>query len=154
LAAYFFDSSAIVKRYVTEVGTVWINGVTAAATGNKIYLVRLTLVEVVSAITRKARGTGMTAAAAAKAVSDFRRDFLNQYAKVDVMPFLIEQAADLAENHALRGYDAMQLAAALAINNERIASGLSAITLISADGALNAAAITEGLAVDDPNAHP
>jgi uncharacterized protein len=154
LAAYFFDSSAIVKRYVTEVGTVWINGVTAAATGNKIYLVRLTLVEVVSAITRKARGTGMTAAAAAKAVSDFRRDFLNQYAKVDVMPFLIEQAADLAETHALRGYDAMQLAAALAINNERIASGLSAITLISADGALNAAAVTEGLAVDDPNAHP
>jgi len=147
------DSSAVVKRYVSETGTVWISGITAA-TGNKVYLVRLTLVEVISAITRKARGTGITAAGAAIAVADFRRDFLNQYAKVDLTPTLIEHAADLAETHALRGYDAVQLAAALEVNIERAAIGLSAITLISADVALNAAAVAEGLAVGDPNAHP
>ena len=153
MAAYFLDSSAVVKRYVSETGTVWISGITAA-TGNKVYLVRLTLVEVISAITRKARGTGITAAGAAIAVADFRRDFLNQYAKVDLTPTLIEHAADLAETHALRGYDAVQLAAALEVNIERAAIGLSAITLISADVALNAAAVAEGLAVGDPNAHP
>ena len=127
---------------------------TAAPTGNKIYLARVTLVEVISAITRKARGSGITAAGAAIAATDFRRDFLNQYAKVDLTPALIEHAADLAETHALRGYDAVQLSAALEVNAELGALGLSAITLISADSALNAAAAAEGLAVDDPNAHP
>lgn len=153
MAAYFLDSSAVVKRYVSETGTVWISHLTAA-TGNKIYLVRLKMVEVISAITRKARGTGITPIGATMAIANFRRDFLNQYAKVDLTLTLIEHAADLAETHALRGYDAVQLAAALEVNTERAAIGLSAITLISVDAALNAAAIAEGLAVDDPNAHP
>lgn len=154
MAVYFFDSSAIVKRYVTEAGTVWVNRIADARTANRIYLVRLTLVEVISAITRKARRGGITAAGAEIAVAAFRRDFLNQYAKVDLISALIEHAANLAETHALRGYDAVQLAAALAINNERVTSGLSTVTLVSADGALNAAAVAEGLAVGDPNAHP
>jgi uncharacterized protein len=151
---YFFDSSAIVKRYVREAGTVWVSDITAAAIGNKIYLVRLTLVEVISALTRKARGSGMTTAGAASVVADFRRDFSNQYVKVDLIPALIEHAANLAEVHALRGYDAVQLAAALEVNAALGASGLPAIVLISADAALNTAAVAEGLAVDDPNAHP
>ena len=54
----------------------------------------------------------------------------------------------------MRAYDAVQLAAALEVNVDRASSGLSAVTLISADAALNAAAATEGLAVDDPNSHP
>ena len=152
MTAYFLDSSAVVKRYVSEAGTTWISSITAT-TDNKVYLVRLTLVEVISALTRKARGTGMTAAGAAIAIADFRRDFLNQYAKVDLTPTLIGHAAELAETHALRGYDAVQLAAALEVQAERTTWGLSDITLISADRALNAAAVVEGLAVDDPNTH-
>jgi predicted nucleic acid-binding protein len=33
----FFDSSAIVKRYVSEVGTAWILGLTAPASGTHSY---------------------------------------------------------------------------------------------------------------------
>jgi hypothetical protein len=36
----------------------------------------------------------------------------------------------LAMKHALRGYDAVQLAAALQANDERIANGLSPLTLV------------------------
>jgi len=46
LAAYFFDSSAVVKRYVNETGTIWVSGI-ASDMANKVYIVRLTLVEVV-----------------------------------------------------------------------------------------------------------
>jgi predicted nucleic acid-binding protein len=67
---------------------------------------------------------------------------------------LAENAAALAEKHALRGYDAMQLAVALRTNARRLAKGASAITLVSADVTLNAAAVAEGLAVDNPNNHP
>jgi len=69
---------------------------------------------------------------------------------VAITPRLIARAMDLAEVHALRGYDAMQLAAALQANVRR----RTPITFVSADVALNAAATAEGLPVDDPNAHP
>ena len=60
----------------------------------------------------------------------------------------------LATKHALRGYDAVQLAAALEANDERIANELSPLALISADDELNAAAKAEGLTVEDPNDYP
>jgi hypothetical protein len=42
----------------------------------------------------------------------------------------------------------------LITHERRQASKLTPLTLLSADGELNAAATAEGLAVDDPNAHP
>ena len=59
----------------------------------------------------------------------------------------------LAEKHALRGYDAVQLAAALEVQSQRIEDELPPPELISADTALNDAALLEGLKVDDPNNH-
>jgi len=154
VAAYFFDSSAIVKRYLIEAGTAWVGSITDLAAGNKVYLARVTLVEVISAITRKARSSGLSATEASKAIADFRYDFGNEYSVIELTPRLIEQAADLAEAHALRAYDAVQLAAALEINANMRLAGAPPITLVSADGALNTAALAEGLAVDDPNTHP
>jgi hypothetical protein len=60
---------------------------------------------------------------------------------------------NLAEAHALRGYDAVQLAAALEINDQSQSLGWSSPMLICADLALNIAAVAEGLSVDDPNGH-
>jgi predicted nucleic acid-binding protein len=60
----------------------------------------------------------------------------------------------LATKHALRGYDAVQLAAALEANDERIANELTPLTLVSADDELNTAAQAEGLTVENPNAYP
>ena len=60
----------------------------------------------------------------------------------------------LANAHALRAYDAVQLAAALEINRKEQDAGFAPVTLISADQALNDAAQAEGLSVDDPRSHP
>jgi predicted nucleic acid-binding protein len=60
---------------------------------------------------------------------------------------------DLAERHVLRGYDAVQLAAALKVHREYVAFGGSC-TLVSADAELNSAALAEGLSVENPNDHP
>lgn len=57
------------------------------------------------------------------------------------------------EARAIRGYDAVQLAAALELHAECLADGTT-LTLISSDGALNTAAIAEGMTVADPNSHP
>jgi len=49
---------------------------------------------------------------------------------------------------------ALRLAAAIEVHQARVAAGASALTIISADDQLNAAAVAESLLVDNPNNHP
>ena len=113
MATYFFDSSALAKRYVTETGTAWVQSLTNQGSGNGVYVVRITLVELVSAISRRKRNGDLTPAAAAAALSDVRADFASDYQVIEVTAALVAQAETLAEKHTLRGYDAVQLAAAI-----------------------------------------
>jgi len=152
VAEYFFDSSAIVKRYVNETGTAWVTAIVSPTAVNGVRLVRLTTVEVLAAITRRERGGSVAPAVATLARQQFRADIANFHMAEVSLP-LIATAMNLAERHALRGSDAVQLAAALEANADCLAQGVS-LTLVSADAELNAAAVAEGLAMDDPNLHP
>jgi predicted nucleic acid-binding protein len=154
LPGYFVDSSAIVKRYVKEVGSVWLSNLVDPAVGNDIYLARITSVEVISALTRRAKGGTITPADAAAAISLFKVDLSHDFEIVEITSVLVGRAIILAETPGLRGYDAVQLAAALEVNSVIVTNGLPPLTLISADAELNAAAQAEGIATDDPNAHP
>ena len=66
---------------------------------------------------------------------------------------VITDAMRLSEAHGLRGYDAVQLAVALELENRFKAQNLSSIIFVSADDNLNSAAQAEGLTVDNPNNH-
>jgi uncharacterized protein len=153
VAICYFDSSAIVKRYARETGTAWVISLLDPAAGNTIYLARITAVEVISAFARRQRGNMLSGPDAAKAIADFRTDLANQYRLIELTSALVSRAMTLAEMHALRAYDAIQLAAALEVNDRITSLNLPQLTLVSADLALNEAAQIEGLAVDDPNLH-
>ncbi|MHB1562465.1 MAG: hypothetical protein ACYC61_33910 [Isosphaeraceae bacterium] len=62
----------------------------------------------------------------------------------------------LLDSHTLiwAADDPAQLAAAIELNARRLAAGTGTITLVSADRELDAAALAEGLTVDDPANHP
>jgi predicted nucleic acid-binding protein len=151
VAAFFCDSSAIVKRYVNETGSAFVDNLADLRNGNIILLARITRVEIVAAIARRLKGRSITNADAQNAIAMFQHDLSNNYFTIEITPALLSTATSLAAKHALRGYDAIQLAAALEANNERIANGLSKLTLVSADTDLNAAAQSEGLSVENPN---
>lgn len=153
MAAYFCDSSAIVKRYMIETGSAWLEALTDPSSGNRVYVARITFVEVISAITRREKGLHLSASDADTARLAFEQNFLNIFRKVEISEDLINVAAKLAKKNALRGYDAVQLAAALETEKERVSLGLSSLILLSADTDLNDAAIAEGLTVDNPNNH-
>jgi predicted nucleic acid-binding protein len=153
MAVYFIDSSALAKRYVTETGTHWVQALTDSAAGNSLYVARITLVELVSAISRRRKNGDLTPAAAVDALTDVRADFISGYQVIEVTAGLIEQAQALAEKHTLRGYDAVQLAAALEVNAAYMAAGQLLVTIISADHDLNVAGASEGMVADDPNTH-
>lgn len=152
MAAFFCDSSAIVKRYIAETGSAWLTATTDPK-NNRVYTARITYVEVVSAITRREKGKHISAVDANNARLQFEQDYLNEFQKVEISESLINEAANLAKKYALRSDDAVQLAAALETEKERVAVGLPTLILLSADHELNAAAIAEGLMVDDPNNH-
>lgn len=153
MAVYFFDSSALVKRYAQETGSEWILALTEPAAGHSLYIARITAVEVVSALTRRQRGGSVSETDASTAMAAFRYDLSHQYRVIEITPTIITQAMQLAETHGLRGYDAVQLAAALIVQKMRETLGLPALELVSADGDLNNAAATEDLTVDNPNSH-
>ena len=154
MAAFIFDASGIVKRYLTAIGTAWVQGLTDPAAAHEIFLTRLTRVEIVAAITRRSRGGSLPAAAAPTLLAQFRHDAAHQYTILEITPAVLAAAERLAEIHGLRAYDAVQLAVAADLHRERLANGLSRPTLISADQELNVAAMSERIHVDDPTAHP
>jgi len=149
VAAYFLDTSTVLKRDVQETGTAWVQALAAPTVRHSLFVVRITLAETVAAITRRERGGSITPQDAATAVADFQLDFARQYRVVEVSAGLVAQAATLARRHGLRGYNAVQLAAVLEIHATD-----PSMTLLSADAELNTAALAEGLSVDDPNSHP
>ena len=87
-------------------------------------------------------------------VSTFRRHLAGRYTVVEITPTLLADAAKLANTHALRAYDAVQLSAALTLSAQGIAIGLGGVVLVSSDTDLNSAAMSEGLLVEDPATHP
>lgn len=151
---YFVDTSALGKRYIVETGSLWLQSILDPTTGCQAILVRTTTVEMISAITRRERGRSLSPVDAATARTEFRVDLQNEYLIMEVSEALINRAMLLAETHALRGYDAIQLAAALEAYELRTARGESPVILLSSDTELNAAAAAEGLTADDPNTHP
>ncbi|OLE52538.1 MAG: hypothetical protein AUG51_17295 [Acidobacteria bacterium 13_1_20CM_3_53_8] len=150
---YFFDSSALVKRYVTEAGSGWVSSLINPTTGNHIFIMRIAAVEVVSAIVRRQRAGNLSVSDMSASLTRFRSELATIYLPVEVSQNLVSNAMALAESHALRGYDAVQLTAALEVYSEHRLAGLTLPTFISADAALNTAAVAEGLSVDNPNVH-
>jgi predicted nucleic acid-binding protein len=152
VACFFLDSSALVKRYVAEIGSAWVRGLTARGTGHDLFLARITGVEVLSALVRHVPPLPPTDLAYALAA--FRHDLQNRFRLVAASQQVLNRAMRLALRHRLRGYDAVQLAAALEASRRASALGLPVPTVVSADANLNAAAGSEGFVVDNPNLHP
>ncbi len=149
VAVYFLDTSAVVKRYVQETGTAWIKALADPAAGDFLYVARITDVEMTAAIARRRRLGSLTIAQAGTALNEFRLDFAQHYRIVEITIPLLRHASQLADLHVLRACDAVQLAAVLDIH--RLDPSL---ILLWADADLNAAAVAEGLPVEDPNLHP
>jgi uncharacterized protein len=154
MGAYYCDSSALVKRYANETGSLWVRSLTDPQAGNNIFIAHITGIEVVAAIARKTRMGDISEHDAAAAIRTFKSHFTTQYQIVLMTTVIVDRAMELAEKHRLRGYDATQLASALVVHAELATSGVSQLVFISADANLNDVAQAENLSVQNPNDHP
>jgi len=84
VSAFFLDTSTVLKRYVQETGTAWVQSLAAPAVRHSLFVVRITLAETVAAITRRERGGSISPQDAATALADFQLDFTRQYRVVEL----------------------------------------------------------------------
>ncbi len=155
MSQFFCDTSAIVKRYFPETGSIWLNNLVDPIAGNIVILAEITLAETAATFAAKHRASGgITLPQRNAALGLWLRHCVLEYALVAINRQIIERAVMLTQNYRLRGYDAVQLAAALEANAALTTSSLSPLTFIAADNDLLNAANSEGLAVDNPNLHP
>jgi predicted nucleic acid-binding protein len=164
MPSYFFDSSALVKRYHFEAGSPWVRSICDPRTRPPLYLSRVAQVEVVAALRRTGRRELLHPSFVDSMVNLFARHLTlsdparprPMYRLVPLTPAVLELAADLCNRywdvrpHPLRSLDAIQLAAALltaaAISDE--------LLLVTSDVRLAAVAPLEGLTVVNPLAPP
>lgn len=154
MSLYFLDSSALVKRYVEEVGSAWVRDLTHPLARNQLLIARITWVEVLSALARRQREGNMTPGEVAQVVQTFRYDLDMQYQVGELDRALAMAAGELVTRHPLRAYDAVQLATALRIQTGLARMTSPALIFVSADDRLLAIAQAEGLLTDNPNEHP
>ena len=154
MTTYYVDTSALVKRYIDEVGSGWVRVKLGGSLPSSVIVVHLVIVEMTSALARRKREGILTPGEYERVKAAFRSDCLNGYRIVTVVDGVIDEATRLLEHYPLRAYDAVHLAAALVANRHLLADGLTPLIFLSADDRLNDAASAEGLAVDNPNQHP
>ena len=154
MALFFLDTSAIVKRYVVEPGHLWVRGLCDPANANDLVLAETALIEVIATLCRKARETAINEAERDRLIGEFDIDVQSGYVLRVVTRDVYARAGTLCKGHALRAYDAIQLASALMIRDDAVASGAAGPTFVTADINLLAFALSEGLPVENPNNYP
>lgn len=152
--AYFLDSSALVKRYVPETGSNWIQLITNPGTGNSIAIAHITWIEVLSALARRQREGSLSASELNIIAQKFRSDFYSQYQVLQINQALIEKAGELVIQYPLRAYDAVQLASALEFQAACAQIPNTQLVFVSADNRLLNIAQSEVLMTDNPNNYP
>ena len=106
----YLDTSALVKRFVSEPGSDEVVALTAAAEVAATSLV--TRAETAAALARAVRVGALDHDGGRRAQRRFAQEWPN-LVKIPVTEALVFRAETLAWDHGLRGYDAVHLAAAL-----------------------------------------
>ena len=154
MAVFYADSSVLVKRHVNEIGSGWVQQLCDPVQQHTIITVRLSTVEVISALNRRVRESTLSQPLYRAIHDDFLALCRTQYRIVVLGSALFTRARSLLERHPLRTYDALHLAAALLADRRVVASGIAPLTFLAADQRLLTAAAAEGLVTDNPLAHP
>ena len=135
----YFDASALAKRYVREKGSVTVRRLLSAdvpATS------RLSAVEIVSALMRRAREGGFGNAERDRAFAALEADMAAMLV-VELTSEIVTRARTLLQRHPFRAGDAIQLASCLYLQEEL---GEEAV-FVAFDDRLSVTARQEGLTV-------
>lgn len=130
---YFFDSSALIKRYVAEQGTTWVRSTTTPGTANTIVVAEVTQIEVFSGLARRRREGFLRPRSVQALRLMLERHIKREYVVVGLSNLILGRALDLLDTYPLRAYDSIQLASALEVKRQLAETNLELSKFVSAD---------------------
>jgi predicted nucleic acid-binding protein len=148
----YVDTSALVKRYITEPGSAWVRTLLEKQISG-VFTSLLTIIEGVCTFTRRQREGMLSSEDYHQLLAVFDYDVAYHYKLLTVEPVVVDTARQLATRHPLRAYDAVQLATAWLLNQQLMRTAKAPLTFVGADDRLIAVAQAEGLLTDNPNHH-
>ncbi len=151
MAFYYLETSALVKLYVRESGTEHVLALANRTTENRLAILALTHVELRSAVRRRERNGEIPPLVATQMLEAFKRHLEQRFVSQMINDFVLDVASALVDRHALRAYDAVQLAGYVAL---RGSTGTDVPVFVCSDHALLDAARLEGIPILDPASGP
>jgi predicted nucleic acid-binding protein len=148
---FYLDASALVKRYLAERGSAWVVSLCADENATAVAIANIGIIEVAAAFAAKRRGHFLSDPDYDAILSELLDNAQTRYWLVAISQIVMDHAIALTRRQKLRGYDAVHLACALALNKPLLDSGLPSLTFVAADDDLLAAAEAEGLPTENPN---
>ena len=141
----YLDTSALVKRFVSEAGSSEIQRLLTG--GEPIASATIAYAELYSGLTRRHREGGISPLQYRLACRQVERDWM-ALVKVELGAEILSSARGLIQRHGLRAFDAIHLASALGLR----AAANEPVTFVAADQRLLRAAAGERLATVNPEA--
>jgi predicted nucleic acid-binding protein len=147
---HYLDTSALVKRYVSEQGSAWVEELFAS---EPVAVSSLAAVELASALARRTREGDLTPADRDSIFSSFLDD-TREYVVLAVTQLMTEDATTMLLTSpptiALRTLDALHLATARVAFASARRRGLATGSFVTADRALGQAVTWAGLTALNP----
>lgn len=134
----YFDTSALIKRFVSEKGSPLVQ--TVVGRNETVATAKIAYAEIFAGLTRKLREGNLSRAQYGLACRQFESDW-QAYLRVELQDSILLLARDLIRRYPLRGFDAVHLASAVSL---KAALGED-ITFAAADARLLRAAAAENL---------
>ena len=113
----YLDTSSLVKLYIEEEGSTDV--VSILKNSRAVATSMIAYAEARAAFARRFREGSLTKTGYRTLLSSFEKDWIN-YVQVKVSQDLIRLAGDLAEKHALRGFDAIHLSSAISLMKSNV----------------------------------
>ena len=145
LMNYYMDTSALIKKYVDEVGSNQVRELIESDDCEDIFTALITKAETGAALAAKVRNHALSKNDYDQIISELDSDFESMYTYVDLEYSTVDFAIEFSEKHKLRGYDSVQLATA--VQSQRSHGPMK---FVCADKNLLNAAINEGFEVLEP----
>jgi predicted nucleic acid-binding protein len=148
MPVYYFDTSAILKRYRNELGTDVVDRLFDSPQGDsQFYISFLTILELTSSILRLVKGGQLSQSVADDMLARFSQDIPDTFRLAPLTDAILNGAVTVVGRHQLRSGDAIHLATASSIFS--LAPESEGI-LVSSDSELLSAAANSGMGVLNP----
>lgn len=141
----YFDTSALLKRYVDEAGSLTVRTMLGDTEPGAVS--KIAYAEVYGALIRRYRARAFSRSAYSRFCREFEREWAG-YLRIDLSDDVLSLARGVIQKHALRGFEGIHLSSALFLKRSLAEETL----FVAADEQLLKAARSERLRTLNPEA--